>query len=146
MAGQIVSVCPMRRFDFSGTSLGQTTTLILMQNIDIAEWGTASLLVRVASIDMGGGSVLVTGTPDSMSPDDPRANFVGPPLLSDGEPIGALFDGFAVAPTFACINLSGSLGSGLRVVAQANRTSVSGNLAVTMSIDLCLKNELIIQE
>jgi hypothetical protein len=133
----------MRRFDFSTLSNGQSTSLILMQNIDISEWGTAALMVRVAAVDMSGGDVQIVAASDSLSSDDPRATFVTPVIESDGVPIAIAVSNTTAAPMFSCRNLLGSLGAGLRVIAQATRSSVSGNIAVTMSVELCLKNEII---
>jgi hypothetical protein len=135
MAGMIVRIIPPRLLDFSALHIGESTTLVLRRDVDVSEWISASMMVRVNEVDMAGGAVEIKAQYQSPAEDDPGLDFATDVATS------TVIDTGTIVPSFLTVGLGRSLGSGLRIVAMGTRTS-SGNIAVVAAVDLKLADHM----
>ncbi len=142
MAGLLLSILPMRRYDFTSLQNGQSNSRIVAQRIDISQYITGILIVRVHAADCAGGIIEPELIQDGYTPEDPARTFQEPdPYFSEG----TLIDSSTVAPVL----LAGATGgpdsfAGEFAALKISGTRTSSNPALrikaTISADLLLRS------
>jgi hypothetical protein len=146
MAGNLVRVIPTRTLDFSGVLSPAYADVVLKSRIDVREWATASLVVKVLSASVASGTTLTVGaflegpTPEDPAPRDQNqvpSSFVSSTFLGT-----AVIDGFRTPPFTLVAPLGVPLGSMFRVVARGSRVNgvLGGSILAVLSVDACLRN------
>jgi hypothetical protein len=134
MAGQVISIVPPRVFDFSGVDIGQSNTQILQSSVDVSAWSEAALMVRLIDKNLLGGYLEFSAHIAAPSDDYPADDFVSPDSAAY-----LYIDGGYTAPFLYTAPVSGPLGSALRVVVRATRTSANP-MTAAFTADLRVTN------
>jgi len=131
MAGRLVEIIPPRFFDFGWVGNGQEANIVLKRGIDISQWMSAGLFLRVHSMVGSAGNIRISAVAEAPTTDDPGAEFVASTAL------GTCNLGVA-APYCVETPLTPPFGASVRILVKAIG---DGNpLNVMLGIDLALKN------
>jgi len=140
MAGRQIGLIPKRTLDFTSVQSGQAREIVLMDGVDVSEWGEVSLMVRTHSKAFGGdvGRIDIFAVADGRTLEDPGI------LFASAVPLGTVtINNATPAPSFTVANVDLNVGPVLRIAAKGTRTSsLSGpnTLKADVSIDLSVKS------
>jgi hypothetical protein len=135
-----IPILNQRLFDFSTLASSATSDVVLVRAIDVTDYRTGVLTVRVHDADYGAGSptLKVVAYMTSPSKDDPSQDFIGAAkatvVLKDAT---TQID----ADELAKDGLDASFGSHLRIVLEATQATSPDTLQATISADLALYEE-----
>lgn len=141
MRSQLVRLLPRTDYDFSVLSAGTVLANIpLVQNVDISQWGTGTLIVRVHSDDTKvGNSFRIDARSVAPTDEDParffRGGIVATVLLALPPGVSSIVGAYET-------RLTDNAGVAISLFLSVNK-AVGGTHSVTVSVDLLLQERAV---
>jgi hypothetical protein len=133
MAGLLVPLFSMRRFEFNGLTVSTTADLVIVRAYPVFAYREATVLVKVHSLALGGGaSIAVLAVEASPTEDAPGVDFTASSVVFSAS--------VTTASTPLLIDASNSteFGGHLQILVRGTRGS-SGSCEAVLEADLVLK-------
>ncbi len=140
MAGQTIRLIDMTSYDFSQIAASSTGEINVAEHIDVSQWKSATLMIRVHSATVAEQSATfkVEAFADGYTHEDPTLEYANPPSVGSV----TITQSNVAEPYFVTKELTGgAIGAMLKVVLSGTQVTNQDTLSGVFSIDLALKDE-----
>lgn len=134
MSGTVLNLLDRTPYDFSGLGQGAGTTVRVSRDIDISQWPEGTLMVRVHSKTIAGGTIKVYLERVLPSAEDPGIEFVDTNPMALVEIVGTTQENLLMAA------LPANSGAMVSLVVHGAQVTGDDNLKATISVVLSLKS------